>query len=97
MPGGDPAFWLASPRSWPPEIDIAEFGGAYHGRILGNPILHTADGQELARTTRAPGDSSFNDRFHTFALLWKPHRLVGYIDGVKTGELTGAIPGRRCS
>ncbi len=92
VPGGDPAFWLASLRSWPPEIDIAEFGGAHRGRVVGNPILHTAGGAEHGRTVRAPGAESFNDRFHTFALLWEPDRLVGYVDGVKTGELTGAIP-----
>jgi beta-glucanase (GH16 family) len=95
LPGGDPAFWLASPRSWPPEIDIAEFGGAHRGRIVGNPILHSIGGTERSNIARAPGRTSFNNGWHTFALLWEPGRLVGYIDGKKTGELSGPTPGEK--
>jgi beta-glucanase (GH16 family) len=90
--GNDPAFWLATIRAWPPEIDIAEFPGFHEGRVLGNPILHAAGMKDQPRLKRLTAPASWNDAFHVVGLYWEPGRIVGFVDGQTTGEITAGVP-----
>lgn len=91
--GNDPAFWLASRQTWPPEIDIAECPGGREARVMGSPILHAQNRADQARIATAPDGTRWSDTFHTYGLLWEPgKRLVGYVDGKATGEITEGVP-----
>jgi beta-glucanase (GH16 family) len=90
-PGNDPAFWLAYMGGWPPEIDIAEFAGAFGGRLCGQ-VLHagpndSAKSDGSVRSTDL-GIANFNDDFHTYGLLWENGKLVWYVDGKETRRIS---------
>lgn len=91
--GNDPDFWLASRQTWPPEIDIAECPGGRGGSIVGAPILHAQGRGDQSRIATAPSGTRWSDDFHTYGLLWEPgKRMVGYVDGAPTGEITEGVP-----
>jgi beta-glucanase (GH16 family) len=90
--GNDPAFWLAYMGGWPPEIDIAEFAGAFGGKLCGQ-VLHagvndSAKSEGSVRSTDL-GIPNFNDDFHTYGLLWEQGKLVWYVDGRETRRIVG--------
>lgn len=94
--GNAPDFWLASPHGWPPEIDIAEFGGAHAGRVVGFN-LHAGAGDAQAssgwKNASDMGLSNFNDSYHTYGLLWAADKIVWYVDGREVRRYTGgAVP-----
>jgi beta-glucanase (GH16 family) len=85
VPSGDglwPAFWLVpADGSWPPEIDVFEFGDTLrHPRPTFN--YHYAAGGQSGPATYGPA-SSYVDAFHTYGMLWSTTGLlIAYLDGV---------------
>lgn len=85
VPSGDglwPAFWLIpADGSWPPEIDVFEFGDSLrHPRPTFN-YHYPAGGQ--SGPVAYGSASSYVDAFHTYGLLWSTTGLlVAYLDGV---------------
>ena len=80
--GFSDAFWLL-PNSgpWPPEIDIEEHPGAFHG-----DVYFTSHGG--SSTTPADNYNIYNGPdlsagFHTYGLAWTPTTSTWYLDGVK--------------
>lgn len=82
-PGTWPAFWLYPLNSvWPPEIDIMEsWGGSYVGHHYIAPSPFDGSGTGTEHTAIGTG-------FNTFGLLWEPGRLVFYVNGVQSFEVT---------
>lgn len=88
-----PAFWLLpeSRRSLP-EIDVMEIIGQNADNVSMNFHYRTASGRELA-----PGGNSYEPGltagWHTFAVNWRPGKLVWLIDGVPRWHFSGpAVP-----
>ncbi len=82
-----PGLWLGpSDQSWPPEVDILESFGSRDGSI--DQTLHRV-GKSVVHKTEILGRP---DDPHTFGLLWEPGRLVWYVDGVATFEVTEDVP-----
>ena len=83
------AFWLYG-STWPPEIDIIEYGGV-HGKHKGNQEInlhfgHTEDGTKSAMGAwpiRVERKRHAGEKFHEFAVEWKPDRMDFYTNGLK--------------
>jgi beta-glucanase (GH16 family) len=91
-----PAFWLLpeSRRSLP-EIDVMEIIGQNADNVSMNFHYRTAGGREYA-----PGSDShepgLSTGWHTFAVNWRPGKLVWLIDGVPRWHFSGpAVPDER--
>ncbi|MEU7072526.1 glycoside hydrolase family 16 protein [Streptomyces narbonensis] len=82
-----PAFWLMpDSRFTPPEIDIMEFLDSTQEVSM---YVHWRDedgDEDRQRGTYGPVD--FPAEFHVFGLLWEPHKLVWYVDGVEHLRVT---------
>ncbi|CAM5636569.1 glycoside hydrolase family 16 protein [Streptomyces narbonensis] len=82
-----PAFWLMpDSRFTPPEIDIMEFLDTTREVSM---YVHWRDedgDEDRQRGTYGPVD--FPAEFHVFGLLWEPHKLVWYVDGVERLRVT---------
>lgn len=93
-----PAFWMYRSNPWN-EIDVFEFRNEYNG--LGNFDLdksikthsmniHTdfdEDGQSENCPTHWNGPD-FSQSFHTFTVIWTPHKVEWYVDGDSKGLRT---------
>lgn len=96
-----PAFWMLGADigtvGWPAtgEIDIMEYVGRWPNWILGT--LHGPGyyGTSGIGTTYDLGKPVADD-FHTFAVEWRPGRIVWFVDGVQYHEATpeDAAPSR---
>ena len=91
-----PAFWLlpASRRS-KPEIDVMEVRGQAADTVGMNFHYRTAGGRVIDRG-RSWTDPALASGWHTFAVDWRPGKLVWLIDGVPRWHLSGpAVPDER--
>lgn len=92
-PGFWPAFWLNTGNNiWPPEIDIAEFGG--------NEITHYYTNSIYSDPANPPdgtlGNEGYIDvnpttAFHVYGLDWQSTYVRFYCDGIMVREITDAI------
>lgn len=85
-----PAFWLAPQQRnvWPPEIDVMEVLGHQPQRV--NMSLHYKVGRDNKYFTASWDGPDFSAKYHTFALLWQPKRIIWYVDGVERQRYTEA-------
>lgn len=87
VPGGKgmwPAFWsLPWPVEWPPEIDIVEVLG---DECVAEFHLHPEANYQGANVC---------DTWHTYAVDWRPGKVVWYLDGVERYREEGDhVPGQ---
>jgi beta-glucanase (GH16 family) len=92
-----PAFWMLGDdiahAGWPAcgEIDIMELIGHQPGTLYGTlhgPGYSGAGG--ISTSTRLPGDATFADAYHVFAVDWRPGRIDWLLDGRVFHSLTPA-------
>jgi len=83
-----PAFWALGSNNptvgWPAcgEIDVMEWVGQTPSHIKGS--LHAtgySGGQSLNADCVLPGNSSYSDGYHVFAVDWYPNEIVFSMDG----------------
>lgn len=85
-----PAFWMLSTNlKDPTEIDIAEFKGQNPHRVLTS--LHWGLGPNSNHTSTYTG-ADYSAGFHTYAVDWRPDRVVWYVDGMERHRVTDHIP-----
>lgn len=89
-----PNFWLLSQKkSWPPEIDIAEFVGSNINNV--HMTLHYKNSSSQHESaSNYWGNQDFSTDYHTYALQWDPNKIVWYVDGKERHSYTvsGNIP-----
>ena len=82
VPGGKgmwPAFWnLPWPVAWPPEIDIMEVIGS---ECYAEFHLHPSADYK---------GTNVCDSWHTYAVDWRPGKIVWYLDGVERYRVEGS-------
>lgn len=91
-----PAFWLLpADRDSRPEIDVMEFYGHDPARL--GMHLHWVDRKGRKRDRgKAFRDPRLASGWHTYAIDWRPGRLIWLIDGVERWRVTGlAVPRER--
>jgi beta-glucanase (GH16 family) len=82
-----PAFWLLpQDRSWPPEIDVAEWFGSIEGMHSGLASGNWPDVRWDSHWSYGAGPT---EGWHKYGVLWTPGRLIFTKDGVPTYTLTG--------
>jgi beta-glucanase (GH16 family) len=83
-----PAFWALGSNNptvgWPAcgEIDVMEWVGQTPSHIKGS--LHAtgySGGQSLNADSVLPGDASYSDGYHVFAVDWYPDQIIFSMDG----------------
>jgi beta-glucanase (GH16 family) len=81
-----PAFWMLGDNirqvKWPAcgELDIMENIGKKPGTIYGSIHGSGFTGTQIGLPYSLPADQSFGGAFHTFGLLWSPHKIEYYVD-----------------
>ncbi len=87
-------FWLLSQnKSWPPELDIAEFVGSDTNRM--HMTVHYRNGSGARESSSGNwAGPDFAGGYHTFGVLWEADKIVWYIDGTEVRRYTnsGNIP-----
>jgi len=87
-----PAFWLLpATGKWPPEIDVLEILGHEPNQVYMTTHWRDAAGKHQSKGFSHTGPD-FSDRFHTFAVEWKPGECIWYVDGVERARSTEGIP-----
>ncbi len=82
-----PAFWLIpQDRSWPPEIDVAEWFGSIEGMQSGLASGNWPDVRWDSHWSYGAGPT---EGWHKYGVLWTPGRLVFTKDGVPISTVTG--------
>ena len=88
-----PNFWmLPKDKTWPPELDIAEFVGSNPTNV--HMSLHYDDGKGHTNSTGWWGGKEgmdFSKGYHTYAVQWEPDKIIWYVDGVERRRYTGAM------
>lgn len=90
-----PAFWMTGVDAWPPEFDIAEwFGGGRPDVTTDEPVMMQAhavgpDWTDVTWYSDPVAGTAPSDGWHTYGLEWSTDKVVYYIDGVPTFEVTG--------
>jgi beta-glucanase (GH16 family) len=83
-----PTFWLlAQDKSWPPEIDVAEFIGSNTNNA--HLTLHYRSGGQHKSSTGWASGADYSAGYHTYAVEWAPDKIVWYVDGVESKRYTG--------
>lgn len=86
-----PAFWmLPQSRQWPPEIDIVEHKGSLLNHVwltVHRPQPNTW--RPLSSGIEWKSGPDFTADFHTFAVDWRPDRVVWYVDGIERHRWQG--------
>lgn len=84
-----PTFWLLSQKkSWPPELDIAEFVGSNTKNV--HMTIHYDEGGHKSSSGYWGGGEDFSNDYHTYAVQWEPDKIIWYVDGVERRRYTGA-------
>ena len=85
-----PAFWMLGDqidtRPWPAcgEIDVVELVGHQPGTLHGTLHGPGYSGQHgLSKSTVLPGDATFSEGYHVFAVEWR----LGHIDWLLDGKI----------
>jgi hypothetical protein len=93
--GSWPAFWLWGP-SWPPEIDVIEAYGREDGSdiVVQEINLHYREFDDHNsmgpyRIKIDEFDENITQRFHEFAVEWRPDRIDIFCDGQKIFTYSG--------
>lgn len=75
-----PAFWLLPfDKSWPPEIDVFEAPGHIPNTIV--TTIHKRDSSGIRSHTGCNFLMlDYDKKFHKYGVLWKPEKLIFYID-----------------
>ncbi|MEK6828594.1 MAG: glycoside hydrolase family 16 protein [Nanoarchaeota archaeon] len=88
-PGSWPAFWLASTKLWPPEIDVYEiYTGKRGGLTKFSSNFHWKKGgwdrSEKNHKSKVKSHKVMNtsEDFHTYAVEWNKNRFKIYYDNV---------------
>ena len=84
-----PAFWFASGKSWPPEIDAVEIVNGKWSTTTKS--FHNVHGAYIGRVTGIGKDGytpgfDYADDFHTFAVEWTPTVVRHYVDNILVVE-----------
>jgi len=89
-----PAFWLMSPNSWPPEIDIFEISGLEPNKMhMANHFLNNNnEHQQICANYYGP---DFSNDFHIFAIEWNPKEIIWYLDNIQVYKTETCIPHER--
>jgi beta-glucanase (GH16 family) len=91
MPAGAglwPAFWALGSNittvTWPAcgEIDVMEWIGSQAGQVDGSLHATGYPGSGLTANAVLPGNASYSDAYHVFAVDWYPNEIVFSVDGV---------------
>jgi beta-glucanase (GH16 family) len=83
-----PAFWLVPQGTWPPEIDVMEWGDtARDGRRLPHFNYITPSDVRSGPVEYGPPDRDMRGGFHTFGLLWTKDAVLPVLDGVPYPEV----------
>lgn len=83
-----PAFWLIpQDRSWPPEIDVAEWFGSIEGMHSG---LASGTWPEVRWDSHWLYGLTPTTGWHTYGLLWSPGRITFTVDSRPTSTITGS-------
>ena len=92
-----PAFWMMGEHidttPWPDcgEIDIMEMIGHQPGTLYGTVHGPGYSGQHgPTRSTILPGDATFGETYHVFAVNWQPGRIDWFLDDKKFHTVTPA-------
>ena len=76
-----PAFWLLpQDHTWPPELDIMEVLGHEPTRFFGS--VHSVETGERRSLVMDAEVDDLAGGFHSFAVSWRPDRIVWYVDGL---------------
>jgi len=88
------SFWLMSPNSWPPEIDIFEISGLEPNKMhIANHFLNK---NGIPRQINASiYGTDFSNDFHIFAIEWNPKEIIWYLDNKKVYRTETCIPDER--
>jgi beta-glucanase (GH16 family) len=98
MPGGAgmwPTFWmLAADRSYPPEIDAAEYQGVHPTIDVVSVYWRDASGRMRGHSTAIDTGLDLSAGFHRFGVDWEPDHLAWYVDGREIERVSdpSAIP-----
>jgi len=98
MPKGKglwPAFWMLTPLSVLPEIDIFEYRGSKPKQIVFTQHWGEAYDKNKGYDHNTSGRRRVVDlskKFHTIGFEWSPTKLTWFVDGVKMFESTEHIP-----
>ena len=83
-----PAFWLIpQDRSWPPEIDVAEWFGSIEGMHSG---LASGTWPDVRWDSHWSYGLTPTTGWHTYGVLWSPGRITFTVDGKPTSTITGS-------
>ncbi|WP_327639943.1 glycoside hydrolase family 16 protein [Kribbella sp. NBC_00482] len=83
-----PAFWLIpQDRSWPPEIDVAEWFGSIESMHSG---LASGTWPDVRWDSHWATGLNPTTGWHTYGVLWSPGRITFTVDGKPTSSITGA-------
>jgi beta-glucanase (GH16 family) len=89
-----PAFWLMSPNSWPPEIDVFEISGKEPN------IIHMANhffnnNKEHRQVSANFYGNDFSKDFHVFAIEWNPKEIIWFLDNKQVYKTETCVPNER--
>ena len=81
-------FWLGSQKkTWPPEIDIAEYLGSNTKSM--HMTYHYSTPSSAHESSSSWWDGAdFSTDYHTYAVQWNPKEIIWYIDGVERKRYT---------
>lgn len=83
-----PTMWLAAEdRSWPPEVNIAEYYTSDMRSVL-MALHYLKDDGKSAYSSLRWGNTDFSADYHTYALQWEPDFTIWYVDGVERKRYT---------
>jgi|GEM_PF-526269 len=89
-----PAYWtLAAPvdQSWPPEIDIFEFGLSSQTRPSFNYHYgSTSNPQQYQLKIYGNSSVDYTQDYHTYGMLWTPSKIQVFIDGTPGPSYTNS-------
>lgn len=76
-----PAFWIYGENPRYCEIDVFEFvGGKTNDQNMNIHFDHDGDGERQSCQLDSKG-KDYSEEFHTFTLLWEPHKITWLVDG----------------
>ncbi|GAA3097577.1 hypothetical protein GCM10010530_22810 [Kribbella aluminosa] len=82
-----PAFWLIpQDRSWPPEIDVAEWFGSIESMHSG---LASGTWPDVRWDSHWATGLAPTTGWHRYGLRWQPGHITFTVDGVPTSTITG--------
>lgn len=82
-----PAFWLLpADKESKPEIDVMEAIGQRPGMIS----MHLHPGRDVKPLGKQVRDPALRGGWHTYAVDWRPERLIWLVDGVERWRVEGS-------